>query len=75
MEPAFLNAHMFLAEVLYKQGKIDQAREEFAKLQELEERYRQLKQTNREKYVQQLLDLNEQQKDIVRRQIFDSSAG
>lgn len=70
LEPAYLNAHLLLSEILFTEKKTAEARESFQQLEFLEQKYKGFLSPYSDSYTQKLLTLNEKHKEQLANKLF-----
>ncbi len=73
IEPAFLNARLFLAEVMQRRGNLEAARKQFLEADRLQKKHANLKYFVDEPYVRKLIEVDDSHKNEVKKLIFDAS--
>ncbi|HSE42127.1 MAG TPA: O-antigen ligase family protein, partial [Acidobacteriota bacterium] len=74
IEPAYLNARLLLAEIMHRQGDMESAKKHFMEEERLRKKHANLKYFVDEPYVRKLIQVDDKQKDEVKKLIFDNAS-
>lgn len=72
LEPAYLNGGLLLADIYFKEGQYEAAKRQFNEVEQMQQRYAELKNNIDEPYLKRLLQVDETYKTQVKNLIFNS---